>query len=206
MPGLSSIPALTGALTDWCRARLPDAVTARAAMFIGNRNEKGAGAITSAIEGRFTDPIPVDFPGGRRTAYRFDVPASAFGRAEIAGEFRVALEIAPAARLVNLLAPRAGRALAKIAKPFSRFGSDQGCVQAEVSDRNGNTLAAACVSKGQGLAILPIAIALEEILDGRAPHGVVHPSAWIEPERLIARMIERGVRFCRRVTAERLVR
>jgi len=211
MPGLSTTPSLTGALTDWCRARLTDATFVQAAMFIGNRNEKGGAAISSAIGGGFADPARVRFPMATRTAYRFEVPRCAFGRSEIDGEFRVALEIAPAARFVSALSraggsARFGPALAQLARPFSRFGSDAGCVQAEVSNRAGDTLGAACVSKGQRLAILPISIALEEILSGRAMRGTVHPAGWMEPEQLLARMTERDVRFCRRAAPERLVR
>jgi len=205
MTGLSSTPALTGALTDWCRARLGNAAFSKAAMFIGNRNEKGGGAISSAIASGFRDPLMVSFPIGTRRAFRFEVPRSAFGPSEIPGEFRVALELSPAVRLVNAFTAmgepaRSGRALATLARPFSRFGSDEGCVQAEVTSEDGRMLAAACVSRGQRFAILPLAIALEEILAGRAPRGVTHPSGWIEPEELLARMCARDVRFLRRAS------
>ena len=49
MPGLSTVPAISGALARWGRERLPGAQRARVTLFIGNRNAKGAGAIASAM-------------------------------------------------------------------------------------------------------------------------------------------------------------
>src|SRR5439155_874663 len=44
-PGLSTVPALSGALVGWCRTRTPGAMHAQVTLFIGNRNAKGGGAL-----------------------------------------------------------------------------------------------------------------------------------------------------------------
>ncbi|MFQ5875172.1 MAG: hypothetical protein ACE5JL_15430 [Dehalococcoidia bacterium] len=46
MPGMSTIPALSGILVRWGSNRVAECRRARVTLFIGNRNAKGAGAIT----------------------------------------------------------------------------------------------------------------------------------------------------------------
>ena len=49
IPGLSSIPALSGALVRWARNRLVNPRRARVVLYIGNRNAKGPAMIESAL-------------------------------------------------------------------------------------------------------------------------------------------------------------
>jgi hypothetical protein len=208
MPGLSSVPALSGALARWCHTRLPAATRGRITLYIGNRNRKGTGAIASALGAGFDAPRPVALPVGRRLAYRFASPDAALLRAElgIAVEFRVAFEWGLASWLLAALGPRGrtlsvrtrtrlAHVLATVAAPLSRFGSPLGCVQAELwaGDRH---VRAAFVGSGQRLAVLPCALALARLLAGEPlPPGVVSPTTWLPPDQWITQLGARGLRF-----------
>ncbi|HLH22266.1 MAG TPA: hypothetical protein VK066_07070 [Chloroflexota bacterium] len=207
MPGLSSTPALSGMLIRRCAERLPEARVGRVTLYIGNRNHKGAGAIASALGAGFADPRPVRLPVGRRLAYRFDSPDAALLREELglAAEFRVAFEWGVSNWLLATVGPlarrlgaanriRLARALAAAAAPLSRFGSDVGCVQAQVA-RQREMVSAALVGCGQRLAILPCALAVEALLRGELPaRGVVRSATWLSPAEWIARLEQRGLK------------
>jgi hypothetical protein len=219
MPGLSTVPALSGALVRWCRQRLPGASRARVTLFIGNRNRKGAGAIASVLGAGFADPQPVDLPvatstvEGRRIAHRTDSPDAALLREELAlaAEFRVAFQWGAANRLVAAVGPlgrrlsaggrmRLARWLSALSTPFSRFGSDAGCLQAELWDGSGRAATAALVGAGQRLAVLPCALAVEALLSGSLrARGVVHPAAWLAPDEWVARLRARQVHLSAKV-------
>jgi hypothetical protein len=208
MPGLSSVPALSGALVRWCHTRLPGATRGRITLYIGNRNRKGTGAIASALGAGFDAPRPVELPVGRRLAYRFASPDAALLRTELglAVEFRVAFEWSLVSVLLATIGPR-GRAssvrtrtrlaqvLATAAAPLSRFGSPLGCVQAELWDGDRHARAA-FVGSGQRLAVLPCALALARLLAGEplAP-GVVSPATWLAPDQWVSQLGARGLRF-----------
>jgi len=216
MPGLSSVPALSGALARWCHARLPGATRGRITLYIGNRNRKGTGAIASALGAGFGAPRPVALPVGRRLAYRFASPDAALLRAElgIAVEFRVAFEWGLASWLLAALGPpgralgvrtrtRLARVLATAAAPLSRLGSPLGCVQSELWDGD-RRARAAFVGGGQRLAILPCALALARLLAGEPlPPGVVSPATWLTPDQWITQLEARGLRFVGDVRAAR---
>jgi NAD(P)-dependent dehydrogenase (short-subunit alcohol dehydrogenase family) len=207
MPGLSSTPALSGALIRRCAERLPDARVGRVTLYIGNRNHKGAGAIASALGAGFAAPRPVRLPVGQRLAYRFDSPDAALLREELglAVEFRVAFEWSVSNWLMASVSPLAGRlspaglmrlarVLAGLAAPLSRFGSDVGCVQAQVASPL-QRASAALVGRGQRLAVLPCALAVEALLRGElAARGVVHPATWLAPAEWLARLERRGLK------------
>jgi short subunit dehydrogenase-like uncharacterized protein len=210
MPGLSSVPALSGVLARWCVARRPDLARGHVTLFIGNRNHKGSGAIASALGAGVADPRVVDLPMGRHRAYRFDSPDAALLRAELglAVDFRVAFEWDLSSRLLAALGPYARRldaaarrrlatGLAALAAPLSRFGSPLGCVQVDLWDGAGRAHThAAYVGVGQRLAILPCALAIQALLAGESlPLGVVPPATWLAPDEWIDRLERRGLRF-----------
>jgi hypothetical protein len=208
LTGQSTVPALSGALTRWCLSRLPDATRVRTTLFIGNRNHKGAGAITSALTAGFSEPRTVTMPVGRRRAYLFDSPDPALLRDELGlrAEFRVTFEWQSVNLLMSLLAPLArrapedrraaiARALAMVAMPFSRIGSHLGCLQVEARGESG-AVRAYVTAPGQLLAILPCAFAVQSLLAGDlTARGVLRPPAWMAPNEWLTRLRGRGVGF-----------
>ena len=213
LPGLSTVPALSGVLARSCLKGLPDARRARITLFIGNRNPKGVGSIRSALESGFADPSPVELPFGRRIGYRFESPDADLLREEIDldAEFRVVFEwgitgrVAAAARPLarRLGEGRFARWLALLSAPFERFGSDAGCLQVEVWNAEGRRAAAAFLGVGQRMAILPCALALEALLGGEVRwRGVRSPATLLATEDWVARLGGRGLEF-RTLTRDR---
>jgi hypothetical protein len=208
IPGLSTVPALSGVLARWGRERLPRAERARITLFIGNRNARGAGAIASAMTNGFRRPMRVDLPFGRRIAYLGRSPDAELLRRDLGldAEFRAVLEWAPAGLFVfgagrfwPRLGPRArsrlARALSSISRPFGRFGSKGGCVQVDLWDGD-RRMTVAAVSDDQRLGILPCAMALQGLLgQDLQERGVIHPAAWLSPERGMDELRKRGVRI-----------
>jgi NAD(P)-dependent dehydrogenase (short-subunit alcohol dehydrogenase family) len=215
IPGLSTVPALSGALARWGCERLPGADRARITLFIGNRNVKGAGAIASAMSNGFRRPTRVDRPFGRRIAYVGRSPDTELLRRDLGldAEFRVVLEWAPAGLLVFGLGPvwsrlgarsrsRGARILATISRPFGRFGSEGGCLQVDLWDGK-RRLSVTALSDDQRLGILPCAMALQRLLEGDLPErGVLHPAAWLSPRTGIGELVARGVRLVTVPSAE----
>ena len=217
IPGLSTVPALSGALARWGCERLPGADRARITLFIGNRNAKGAGAIASAMSSGFRRPTPVDLPFGRRIAYLARSPDTELLRRDLGldAEFRVVLEWAPAGLLVFGLRPvwsrlgsrtrsRGARILAAISPLFGRFGSEGGCLQVDLWDGKWRRSVAA-LSGDQRIGILPCAMALQRLLEDDLPErGVVHPAAWLSPRTGIGELVTRGVRLVTVPSAEQV--
>jgi short subunit dehydrogenase-like uncharacterized protein len=204
MPGASTVPGLSGVLARWCRARAPRAALARIVLWIGNRNRKGAAAIASALNSGFADPMFVRLPVGRFRAWRFRSPDETLFPRDLGltAEFRVAFEWGISSRLVAALqgvgsADRLSRWLSRLSAPVSFFGSDAGCLQVELFDPEGSPAATASVTgKGQRMAVLPAALALEALLSGELrDRGCVTPAAWLPPEEWIARLGSRGMAF-----------
>jgi hypothetical protein len=208
IPGLSTVPAISGALARWGCERLPGAQRARVTLFIGNRNAKGTGAIASAMASGFGRPIRVDLPFGRRLAYLERSPDKELLRRDLGleAEFRVILEWGPAGLFVWGVGPlvshlgdrarsRVAGLLSTISKPFGRFGSEGGCLQVDLWDGE-RRVSVTAVSGDQHLAILPCAMALQGLLEEDLPErGVVHPAAWRSPETWIGELRTRGVRI-----------
>jgi hypothetical protein len=208
IPGLSTVPALSGVLARWGRDRLPGADRARVILFIGNRNAKGSGAIASAMSSGFARPTRVRLPFGRRFAYLGRSPDTELLRRDLdlEAEFRVVLEWGPAGLFVSgsgliwshlgaRARARAARFLSSVSKPFGRFGSNGGCVQVDLTHGERKTSVAA-MSGDQRLAILPCAIALQRLLDKRLQErGVMHPVDWLPVPTWIADLRDRSVRF-----------
>ncbi len=207
IPGLSTVPAISGALARWGRERLPGAENARVTLFIGNRNVKGAGAIASALSNGFGRPTRVDLPLGRRLAYLGRSPDRALLRRDLGleAEFRVVLGWGPAGLFVFGVGPvwsrfsararaRVAGLLSSISRPFGRLGSGGGCLQVELWDGD-RRVSVAALTGDQRLAILPCAMALQRLLEGDLrDRGVIHPVGWLSPETWIADLRERGVR------------
>jgi hypothetical protein len=208
IPGLSTVPAISGALARWGRERLPGADRARITLFIGNRNARGAGTIASAMSSGFGRPTRVDLPFGRRLAYLGRSPDTELLRRDLGldTEFRVVLEWGPAGLFVSGAGPlwsclgdrtqaRVAGLLSSISRPFGRFGSAGGCLQVDLWQGE-RRLSVAAVSGDQRLAILPCAMALQRLLDGDLrERGVIHPAEWLTPETWIAELRDRDVRI-----------
>lgn len=214
IPGLSTVPALSGALARWGRERLQGAERARVTLFIGNRNARGAGAIASAMSGGFRRPTRVDLPFGHRFAHLGRSPDTELLRRDLGldAEFRVVLEwglagllVSGVGRLWSRLGVRAraqvAGLLSSISRPFGRFGSEGGCLQVELWEGE-RRMGVAALSGDQRLAILPCAMALQALLEGKLrERGVIHPAEWLPPETWIADLRKRGVRI---LTAQRV--
>ena len=209
IPGLSTVPALSGAVVRWACERLTDAQRARVVLFIGNRNAKGAAAIASARMSGYDEPVLVDLPIGRRRAYRLDSPDEILLGQELGlhVEFRVALEWNLAGRVLALMRRRSkpsettpgarlARWLSALTAPLSRFGSDAGGLSVEVFGRRGRSLRATLTGHGQRLAVLPCVLALEALLRGDVlGPGCVNPTTWLPPDEWLARLRARAIVF-----------
>ncbi len=203
IPGLSTVPALSGALARWCRERLQGAEKARVTLVIGNRNARGAGAIASAMSSGFGRPTRVHLPFGRRLAYLGRSPDTELLRRDLGldAEFRVVLEWGPAGLFVSGVGPlwshlgararsRVAGLLSSISRPFGRFGSEGGCLQVELWEGERRVTVAA-LSGDQRLAILPCAMALQRLLQGKLrERGVVHPAEWPDSPYLLSRQTQ----------------
>jgi hypothetical protein len=208
VPGLSTIPALSGALAGWARRRLPEAIRGRVVLAIGNRNPKGVAAVASALGAGLTAPRPVALPVGRRIAYRFGSAEAALLAEDLGLDLALFVAFEPLPALVMGAAGRLGARLepparlrlaswlARLARPFSRAGSPVSCLQVELEDGAGRGYGAALVASGQRLAVLPCALAIEALLAGElGARGLVHPVTWLPPEAWLARLRARGVRL-----------
>jgi len=208
LPGLSTVPTLSGALVRWCLQKVPAiaAPRARIVLWIGNRNRKGAAAIASALRSGFRRPVTVRLPVGDFQAWLFRSPDRELLARDpgIEAEFRVGFEWSITNRLAarlqavpdGLLQPLA-ECLAILSAPLCRLGSDAACLQAEILDGRGRrSIAAPFIARGQRLAVLPAAIALESLAAGDPGlRGMVVPGAWMAPQDWIDRLRRRGIGF-----------
>jgi hypothetical protein len=171
VPGLSSLPAISGALVR--RAGSPTRPAGQRkvtiTLGIGNRNAKGAGSIASALAGDGRTIITPDRELLRRelgieaqTFVRFQLPVVAF-------LFRLAKRLGVSPRWIS-----------RIATPVSRFGSDASYVEVVTPEGTARVDA-----RGQRLAILPIAIVANRLIDGQQLAGVMPPSRAIDGEELL---------------------
>jgi short subunit dehydrogenase-like uncharacterized protein len=213
IPGLSTVPTLSGALARWGRERVQGAERARVTLFIGNRNARGAGAIASAMSEGFRLPTRVDLPFGRYLTYLGRSPDTELLRRDLGldAEFRVALEwglaglfVSGVGRIWSRLGVRAraqvAGLLSTMSRPFGRFGSEGGCLQVELWEEGNRRMSLAALSRDQRLAIVPCAMALQSLLEDELPErGVMHPAEWLSPEAWIAGLRTSGVRI---LTAE----
>jgi len=196
-PGHSTTPAVSGALVEIAAAAVPAPRAARISLFIGNRNAKGAGVLSSAIarrlrpSGRATLPI-----AGRRVLFATSSADDALVRRRlgIPAAFFVAPEFAVGARLLRVAPdrPEVERLIARLAPVVSGFGTSRGAVEVEV--RGEDVSVVASVSDGQSVAIEPCALAVTEILAGRVASGVHAPAEVESPDRLLGLLEANGFR------------
>jgi hypothetical protein len=158
MPGLSTLPAVSGALVRRMQPAGPVAIT----LHIGNGNAKGAAAIASGSA--------LDSPD-RELLRRQGIEATARARFELPGVsvlMRVLALLPVTARMT------AARLLARVAKPF-RFGTQGGFVEVRADGR-----AERVERTDQKLAILPLVYALEHL-----PPPGVHMPGVLDAEELL---------------------
>jgi hypothetical protein len=207
IPGLSTVPALSGVLARWCKERLPAATRGEVVLAIGNRNAKGAAAIATALGAGLAAAVPVRLPIGRRIAYRYTSPDAALRFEDLGAELALSVGFEPGPALLMGVAGRVGprlsaggrdrlaRWLARLARPFSRLGSSVSCLQVELWDPSARRVTAALVASGQRLAVLPSALAAEALLTGELHwRGVLHPVSWLPTDEWLARLQARQMR------------
>ncbi|HVE70013.1 MAG TPA: hypothetical protein VNI54_01495 [Thermoanaerobaculia bacterium] len=153
MPGLSSLPAISGAL-----ARLHPAPQTRITLFIGNDNRKGAGAIASGAA--------LDSPDRELLRRELGIDAVAQAKFELPGAKLAmrALSVLPLSMRVRL-----AKSLSRF---VPRFGRQGGWVEVN----------AVRVEGGQRMAVLPLVYALEHLegLQGCLPPTVLNPKPLLE--------------------------
>jgi hypothetical protein len=151
IPGLSSLPAISGALARKLGAKQVDIT-----LFIGNANRKGAAAMASAANLVTPD----------RELLRRELGIDATVR--VAFEMPIA---APVLRLLGKLPPRTRLRVAKALSrvPF-RFGTSGGAVEVRAGDR-----AIRAAGRDQRFVIRPLVYALHH-LDGKA--GCLSPGVF----------------------------
>jgi len=209
IPGLSTVPALSGALVRWARGKVASPRRARVTLFIGNRNARGTASIASALWSGWHDPVRVELPVGDRVAFRSHIPAVTRmdDRRRLAVEFRVALEWRIVQEFVSIaqyFSRRAGTAgklrlarwLGLVAAPLGRVGSDTGCLKVEVWSASGEMVSAVLMGGEQRMAVLPCLLALEALHRGELKaRGCLQPDAWLAPDAWMERLQARGLVF-----------
>jgi short subunit dehydrogenase-like uncharacterized protein len=205
MPACSSLPAISGSLALLVRQERDDApARARLTLFIGNRNQKGAAAVRSAVGviGRpiaapqgtlvgFRDGVTVELPPpfGPRKVYTFESPdydllPPLLGVGAL--EVRVGFEMGMAgagfsflSRLGSNWGDGAANLLGAFGRPLSGVGHSGGAILAELFWPDGQRRSAALFSAvdGQRAAALPCAIAAARLAERRDsdPVGAVTP-------------------------------
>lgn len=154
IPGLSTLPAISGALAR----RVMPASEIDITLFIGNRNRKGRAAIASAAMSGGT----LDSPDRELLRRELGVDATA----------RVKLELPGARLLMHVASPAL---LARIGGAFSFFGTRGGYVEVRAGEKR-----ARLTGRDQRIAILPLVFALHHEL----PPGVHAPSVFDAGELL----------------------
>jgi hypothetical protein len=170
-PGMSTSPAISSALAELCRKELPSAMSVRTALFVGNRNAKGAGVIASALASCRSPLEDVDLLSyGHRQGWRApSADAVVFGAATgcttrfvVVPEWRLGARLLRGAARLGVRGEGPARVLARLARWSSLFGENQGSIDVAVHDAYSSTCTMACTGD-QRMAILPCAIALEAI-------------------------------------------
>lgn len=161
MPGLSSLPAVSGALVR----RFGNPKSVDITLFIGNRNRKGPAAIASGSV--------LETPDRELLRRELGIDAVVHTKFEAPGASAMLRLLG---KLPERARTRAAKIAAALAKPF-RIGTSGGYVEARAGER------AECVTgRDQRMAILPLVFALKNI-DTLKP-GVHSPSV-LEPEDLL---------------------
>lgn len=209
VPGLSTVPAVSGILARCVRDRARAAHLIRLTLWVGNRNAKSAAIIATVLATRFGNPLLVKLPQGRRWAYAIDSPCEVLLLRELGvpGEFRVAFEWRAVNHLLAIAQPvvqrwsartrwRVAEWTSRAFEPLSQLGDDGWLMQAEAV-QDGKVEAVARLSgRGQAIAVLPCAIALEALISGELHQpGCVSPATWLSPRNWVDRFRARGIEF-----------
>ncbi len=167
-PGMSTSPAISSGLAQLCLKELPSATSVRTALFVGNRNAKGAGVIASALASCRSPCEDVDLLayGRRRGWVAPSADAVVFGAATgcatrfvVVPEWRIGAGLLRGVARLGIRGERPSQLLAQLARWSSFFGAKQGSIDVAVFDAAGRGCAMACTGD-QRMAILPCAIAL----------------------------------------------
>ncbi len=163
LAGMSSIPGLAVTL-----ARALGGGTARAFLYIGNRNAKGSAAFTTLLKGiqrgGWSHREFVRFPFGLRAMHHFESPVPGM-------EFKVGFELPAVNRLFSLARelfrmgvplPPAGPLLAG-ANLLSGPGTGMGCLLVETPRGRAWALS---TNRGQRMAAIPAALAARLLHEG----------------------------------------
>ena len=202
LPGLSTIPALSGVLAR-VGLRRASGDRARVTLFIGNRNAKGSAAIESALRSPLDRPVAIDLPFGRYLAGRFSSADELLLGRELGLQVdsRVAFEMRGGLTLLRWAGRTFGspRLIRSLAAPLGWLGTDRGCIQLELFKKERPLLKCAFVGRGQSMAILPVCFALDELARGarlaRSPAEILPVDAFVAC--LAAEQIELRVGPCR---------
>jgi hypothetical protein len=192
VPGLSTFPAISGALVR--RAMKAATVSplplageggrrpgegppdARITLHIGNRNAKGAASIASALA---SDGRGLITPDAELLRRELGITATAHVEFQLPGA-TAAMRVLGGIRSAGTRA-RIGRALSALAAPLNRLGSDRSVLRVEI-DGHGHEVR----GRGQRMAILPQAFVLDRLLAGTiTARGAMSPAQAVESERLL---------------------
>lgn len=219
--GCSSLPALSGALALQAHAGSTETPTrARVTLFIGNRNPKGRGAITSLVQllgqpirtpqgivlgFRERTVVPLPAPFGRRAVFNFDGPEYdlfpkllAVRSVEVKVGFELRLATYGFALLACLGLPLGGRTatlLERLGGWLSWLGSSGGVVMAELFYEGDKRRSAALLARreGQRMAALPCALVARTLCEGSHPKGgVMTAYEFLGAQRLLQEMVVGG--------------
>lgn len=220
--GCSSLPGISGALTAAAFAeKEPVPATIRVLLFIGNRNPKGAAALESVLkiagkeisapQGRLRglgdlEAVELPAPFGRRWAFNFesaeyDLFPDLFGSPSVT--VKVSFELGFSNRLFAMLSrfPRGLNSLLripllKLGNSVSRWGSSGGAVQVQLAGKNGQRrITLFTPEAGQRMAILPAVFAVQKLLAGNTPSGVLPVFEFLGSSNLLEGLLRAGCRI-----------
>jgi len=220
--GCSSLPGISGALASRLAQGRPEAPRAiEVVLFIGNRNQKGRGALASVFkilgekistpqgdligmrEGGWVD-LPAPF--GRRLALNFESPEYDLFPLRFQCE-KVEVKVAFEWNLANRIfagmsrAPRWLRCslkavFARVANWPSAFGSSGGAIQVRFHYSDGSSTRAEVLApeNGQRMAILPVISTVRKLAAGNPPAGLKTAYELLGAEELLQGLSEQGSR------------
>lgn len=182
-PGLSTLPAISGALVRRVLSRhAGDNLHAKFTLWIGNRNSKGAASIASALA---SDGRGLITPDAELLRRELGITATA------AVEFQMPGATAAMRVLGGIRSPesraRIGRIVSALSAPLSRLGTDRAVLRVEIGEERDEVR-----GRGQRLAILPLAYVFDRLLAGAVTgRGCLSPAQVVDSENLL-KFVEAG--------------
>lgn len=217
--GLSSLPGISVPLFCMIQEEFDHIEAIQIGLFIGNKNQKGLGAMTSVLEAPVSElkvtPFNYPEPIGPCPSFPMVSPDfaafstfTAFEKLSVCVGFEWSWaragysllrrlskgsRIFPIKRLLSLLSPTIN---------FMNFiGTERGCVSVVVKGfKQGKkkTMRTSLIGheKGQRMAIFPCVLAAEAIARGECKaRGFVGLHQWMNPEDLVQNMVQRGFEY-----------